>query len=186
MRNFRELTTAIFLSLSLGLVPQAYKQNTTDSSASAGEVVIAMLSSPVYPPIARQLHITGDVEVTIDVTRDGVIQSSRVTSGPPLLYDASLESAIHTKYWCENCGQSGASLRLVYSFRLVPDPEDPCNPKPTGGQSKKPESHFSEVNVRGTHIELIEQAPKCNIDNIEIRTSARSIKCLYLWRCTRR
>lgn len=186
MRNYHELTTAIFLSLSLGFVSQAFKQNTTDSSSSAGEVVIVMLSSPVYAPIARQLHITGDVEVTIDVTKNGVIQSSRVTSGPPLLYEASLESAIHTKYRCENCGQSGASLRLTYAFRLVPDPEDPCNPKATGNQSEKSESHFSEVNVKGTHIELIEQAPKCNIDNIEIRTSARSIKCLYLWRCTRR
>lgn len=40
---------------------------------------------PIYPPIARTAHITGDVLVAFDIDEEGQTTNVRVTSGPPML-----------------------------------------------------------------------------------------------------
>ena len=165
---------------------QAEQQNAMNSHSSASEAVLNKLTDPVYAPIARQLHVTGDVEVAIEVGKDGTVQSATPISGPPMLYRPALDSANHSAYLCKNCGDAGASLKLLYSFRLVPGPQDPCNPNPSAQADEKPDSHYPQVISSGNHITLIEESPPCNIDVIVIKRKRRSLKCLYLWSCARR
>ena len=51
------------------------------------------LVAPVYPPLARQARIMGDVKVRIGIHRDGSIASAEIVSGPPMLQPAALASA---------------------------------------------------------------------------------------------
>jgi len=51
------------------------------------------LFPPLYPPLARQARITGDVRVQLFIRQDGTIKSSEVVSGHPMLKPAALDSA---------------------------------------------------------------------------------------------
>jgi protein TonB len=47
---------------------------------------------PVYPPLARQARISGVVHLEAVISREGTVESLRVTSGHPLLAEAALEA----------------------------------------------------------------------------------------------
>ncbi len=81
------------------------------------------VSYPVYPPVARAAHITGDVDVMIGVRKDGSIESAVVVSGPLLLRPAALDSVQGSRFECRNCGEAINNYRLVYTFKL----EDDCS-----------------------------------------------------------
>ncbi|MEN6608642.1 MAG: energy transducer TonB, partial [Bryobacteraceae bacterium] len=51
---------------------------------------------PVYPPLARQARIQGQVRLTAVIARDGTIQELQVVAGHPLLVPAALEAV---KQW---------------------------------------------------------------------------------------
>jgi protein TonB len=60
-----------------------------------GEVLAAKLVKkviPVYPSLARQVRISGKVELLGVIARDGTIQHLQVVSGHPLLVQAALEA----------------------------------------------------------------------------------------------
>jgi hypothetical protein len=48
-------------------------------------VVLTKLADPLYPPLARQTGITGDVELMLEIRNDGSIQSVDVVKGHPLI-----------------------------------------------------------------------------------------------------
>jgi hypothetical protein len=153
----------------------------TPSSPGAQEniVVLTKLFPPVYPPIAVQARITGDIELMLGIRQDGKVDSAVVTSGPSLLERAALNSAQQSEFECLKCSETVTQYRLLYTFKLVElpvscsVPED-CN-KPV------PAQHAPEVNQSANHITLINEAvPLCICDVIK---KVRSLKCLYLWRC---
>jgi protein TonB len=41
--------------------------------------------NPTYPPLARQAGISGDVELKLEIRKDGSVQSATVVSGHPML-----------------------------------------------------------------------------------------------------
>ncbi len=47
---------------------------------------------PVYPPLARQARVSGDVLLDAVISREGTIESLRVMSGPPLLVGAAIDA----------------------------------------------------------------------------------------------
>ena len=51
---------------------------------------------PVYPPLARQARIQGQVRITAVIARDGTIQELQVAAGHPLLIQAALDAV---KQW---------------------------------------------------------------------------------------
>jgi len=147
--------------------------------AQQNEVVLTKLSPPVYPPIARQALVKGDIDLMLGIRQDGSVESAVVVDGPPLLWRAALNSAQQSQFECRKCSESVTPYRLVYTFQLVVTkvsctaPEDfdrsvPDQPAPTVTQS---ENHVTIVN----HV-----APLCICDFIQKR---RALKCLYLWRC---
>jgi TonB family protein len=86
----------------------------TNSSTIQGSVSVAKLFPPVYPPLAKQTRVTGDVELTLVVQADGSFKSATVANGQPLLKQAALESAQHSQFACENCDKEPRSFQMVY------------------------------------------------------------------------
>ena len=47
---------------------------------------------PIYPPLARQVRVSGTVQLIGVIAKDGTIQQLQVTSGHPLLVQAALDA----------------------------------------------------------------------------------------------
>ena len=77
-----------------------FAQTDAPVPAAAAGVFLVKLSPPVYPPLARQARIMGDVRIQLAIRRDGSIESSEGVSGHPLLKQAALESAQQSEFEC--------------------------------------------------------------------------------------
>jgi len=53
---------------------------------------------PVYPPLARQLRISGVVRLNAIIGEDGTVEQWRVISGHPMLVDAAVEAVSSWRY----------------------------------------------------------------------------------------
>jgi TonB family protein len=172
----------VFVSLSR-VLGAALPQNSPGSEDDKSRVVITELFPPVYSPLARQMHIAGNVHLGAKVRKDGSLDSVEVITGHPLLQQAAIDSAKKTKFDCVNCTDAGASLELTYTFALEGE-EDCCRPSdvPASGPTPRTLPHVERL---GNHITVVDQ-PVCICDPALTIRKARSIKCLYLWHCGRR
>jgi hypothetical protein len=83
-----------------------------------GQLVLSKLLPPVYPALARQALVFGDVHLRISIHSDGSIDSV-VIDGNPLLRQAALDSAKQSHFDCKDCGRSDVVERtFTYSFQL--------------------------------------------------------------------
>ena len=96
-------------------VGQALAQS-VGSDAPKSWIAIVKLVPPVYPPVAREARIMGDVGLRMAIRRDGSVALAEVVSGPPLLKQAALESAQKSTFICENCSQEMTDYFLKYTF----------------------------------------------------------------------
>jgi TonB family protein len=83
------------------------------------EVVLVKLSPPLYPPLARQARIMGDVKVYVHVRKDGNVASAELSGGHPMLTQAALESARKSQFECRGCGDEETSYLLTYTFGFL-------------------------------------------------------------------
>jgi TonB family protein len=132
---------------------------------------MSKLSPPVYPPLAKQARITGDVNLIVSVRQDGSIQSVVAASGHPLLKPAALTSAQQSLFDCRNCSQTATSFSMVYSFQLGPTVH--CT---------APEQRYPEV-IQSQQLVTVLDQPIGTCDQAITRQKVRSVRCLYLWRC---
>jgi protein TonB len=66
-----------------------------------GHIDPAMLMhrvEPVFPPILKQLHRSGKVELHALIAADGTIQSLQVVSGDPLCVESALDAVRQWRY----------------------------------------------------------------------------------------
>jgi outer membrane biosynthesis protein TonB len=82
--------------------------------SSKGEVVPVSLAKPVYPKLARQADLSGEVTVSLTV-QDGTTEAV-VVSGHPMLKQAALGSARQSRFECRMCS-APVSYLLVYTFK---------------------------------------------------------------------
>src|SRR5580704_16425718 len=111
-------------------------QSPTVRGNQENAAVLTTLSPPVYPPIASTAHIKGDIELLLNIRRDGGVESAIVISGPPLLQQAALSSARQSQFQCLQCIEEQTPYHLFYAFRLDTPPgactgPDPCNTPPS-------------------------------------------------------
>ena len=139
---------------------------------SKDHVVVVSLFDPIYPPLARQARISGDVELKLGIRRDGSIESAVVVSGPPMLTQAALNSAQRSRFECRGCEDEVTLHSLVYSFQFasVADPDWPC-----------PER--SEPLVTHSENQVTVVAEPALVYPYFSYVRARSAKCAYLWQC---
>jgi TonB family protein len=157
------------------------------SPGIAGEperkVSLTTLSLLAYPPIARVAHIAGNLVLRLEITKDGTVLSAIVESGPALqaLRESALDSAKHSQFECHDCSEAPTIFYMTYSFQLQ-FPADPCadiTSERLGQNGLKPYPH---VDYSGLHVTVTDLASA--ICDPAATTRARSIKCLYLWKCT--
>jgi TonB family protein len=158
-----------FLLLS-GTVCAASAQASLPAGTSKGDVGVVSFFGPIYPPLARQAGITGDVVVKLEIRRDGSLQSAVVVSGHPMLIDAALKSAQHSQYECRGCEDEITMQSLIYSFQLVASPGWPC-PENAGLRVARSENRVTVT------------AEPAMVDPYFSNFKVRSAKCLYLWMC---
>jgi hypothetical protein len=154
----------------------------SDSAAPKGNVVLVSLFKPVYPPLARQANIAGKVSVTVTVHQNGTTEAV-TESGHPLLRQAALDSATQSHFECRGCGVS-LSYLLVYTFKQV-SAGDCCSASsmppqveqesPTTDQQGQP---LTYITIAALHSCL------CDPTFTVTKQRARSLKCLYLWKCS--
>jgi TonB family protein len=174
---------AIFAASGVGVKISA--QNAGGGDSSQGEVVMTKLVAPVYPPLALQARIVGDVEVTVNVRPDGRIASVIQVSGYPLLKQAAMDSAQKSQFECRKCTAPETSYQLVYTFQLDDFTGDGMTPCTSATEAHQ--SGGSLVIESENHVTLVAQL-ECvlQVDPVEVSKKVRAMKCLYLWQCGRR
>jgi TonB family protein len=163
------------LALSVAVVESSAQGAT--SVQTQENVVLSELFKPVYPPLARQARITGDVELVLQIKKDGSVQSVDVVKGHPLLKQAALDSAQQSRFECRTCGET-VSYRMVFTFQLLGS-ESCC--KAEADSNAKENGPIPRVLQSGKHVTVIDQ-PTCICDPAAY-VRVRSVKCLYLWKC---
>jgi TonB family protein len=151
------------------------------SEAPEQEVVLSKLSSPVYPPLARQARISGDVDLALRIRQDGSVESAEVVSGHPLLKEAALDSAKKSEFECHGCKETLTTYSLVYTFGLTTNEKCCEAPENSAGTEKATRSHAGVVQSQN-HVTIFAE-PTCICDPSAEISKVRSAKCLYLWRC---
>jgi hypothetical protein len=167
------------LGISFGETSSCLAQSPTVTITQQNAAILMKLSPPIYPPIAVTAHVTGDIELLLNIRRVGSVESVIVISGPPLLQQAALDSAKQSQFQCIHCVEELTPYHLFYGFRLDSPPDacagpDPCN-------TPLPVERAPEVAVSENHITVTNHpSPVCICD---YRKKVRSAKCLYLWKC---
>jgi|SRR5579862_271943 len=145
------------------------------------ELILVKVAPLVYPPLARQTRIEGDVVIYVEVAPNGAVETSKVISGHPLLAETALGSSNLSQYECRNCPAEGWHGTFTYDFKL--DPTD-C----VETTKDKPEQ-TTRMTQTGNHV-MVSDWPRGFCAKPIPGTGAspqkiRSIRCLYLWRCGR-
>jgi len=129
MNNVRRVCIAVILTTVGGLfsVPRTLiAQVEGKDQDSKGQVVLSKLFPPVFPPLARQAMVFGDVHLKVSIRPDGSINSVEVIDGSPVFREAVLESARKSQFDCKDCGPSDLVERtFTYSFQPSSDQKAP-------------------------------------------------------------
>jgi TonB family protein len=158
------------LFLAFGLACIAFGQADLHSGTSRADVATVSLFSPKYPPLARLANITGEVEVRLEIRKDGSIQSAVALTGHPMLTAAALASAQQSRFECRGCEDELTTQLLTYSFQIVAGPGWPC-----------PEAGGARVTQSANRVTVTAEPAMVYPEFSSIRL--RSAKCLYLWTC---
>lgn len=103
------LILASIVALASNLV--SAQSSTTVTSGS--ERKVAARVAPVYPELAKKMHIHGTVKVEAIVRPNGTVKSTRVLGGNPVLVDAAQEAVSKWKF---EPGQSETTEVLQLAF----------------------------------------------------------------------
>lgn len=74
---------------------------------------------PVYPPLAQNAHVTGDVQIEITISEQGDVIAARVVSGHPLLQQAALTAAKQWKFNTTLLNNNPVKVSGVLTFRFT-------------------------------------------------------------------
>jgi TonB family protein len=167
----RFLLLAVAVAGMTSLPRHASAQSAVASEKALPAVALIKLSPPVYPPLARQARITGDVLLRAMIRRDGALDSAEVIRGHPILKQAALDSARSSSFECRNCEAELTPFLLTFVFDLQVY-ANCCDVPPR------------ETEVVQSVDRIYITAPNvCMCDPRGDLIRVRSAKCLYLWKC---
>jgi TonB family protein len=78
------LRTLLLLPILLVSVTK-HAQDSQNASSDSPNLRIVKQTDPVYPPIARAAHVSGQVKLQIEIGKDGRVTNTKTLSGPPML-----------------------------------------------------------------------------------------------------
>jgi TonB family protein len=178
MKQHFVLLVVLVVGVWSSTVGPASAQSVPPSEPPHAGLVLTKLSPPVYPALARQARIQGDVEVTVNVRRDGSIESMVITSGHPMLAPSAIESAKKSQFDCHECSEAVTTYALRYKFQIT----SRGYPKDCDTTEKQP---LAEVDPTGHQVTVPAWA-QLICDPASTIFKVRSVKCLYLWKCSTR
>jgi protein TonB len=75
---------------------------------------------PVYPSLAKQAHIQGQVILRAVINRDGMIQNVEALSGHPMLVQAAIDAVKQWRYrpYCLNGETVEVETQITVNFAL--------------------------------------------------------------------
>jgi len=172
IRGFLPTSVAVFTSW-------CWCQQTVSSQ---GQAVLVALSNPTFSPQARIANVEGTVMVSVTIRPDGTIEA-RSVSGLPLLKQAALDSARQSRFECRLCS-TPRSYTLVYNFKRTSQ-GNCCDGI---GAPVQVEEQPPSQDERGQPQTVITVSTEriCLCDPGATFKRVRSLKCLYLWRCSTR
>ncbi len=179
----------LFFSLFFGCSQSALSQASRGDGTVDTGVVLTKLSPPVYPALARQTRIVGDVKVRVSIRNDGGLESAEVVDGHPILKQAALDSAKDSTFECRDC-KGVESYFLTYTFAI----DDSNASKPDPCCCSHPSSEMKHFDPRIEqllgHVSITVIAEPvcicpdaCDVKWAEQHAKFRAAKCLYLWKC---
>jgi hypothetical protein len=166
-------------SLHYSVLQNSLAHASANSNDARSEVVLAKLSRPVYPLLARRTWVTGDVNLLMRIRQDGSVESAVIVSGPPLLRQAAVESAQQSQFECRGCTETLTPYSLVFTFELF---QTDCHatansPSSNAQQDENPRAQASQSQ---NHVTVVDEGGFC--EGV-FAHRVRSARCLYLWRC---
>jgi TonB family protein len=94
MRPGKGLAGAVMgLALLLGTaatVPPCAKAQ--DASTDAGKRKVRTRVVPDYPPLAKQMNVTGKVKIEATIAADGHVTATKAVGGSPLLINSAMDA----------------------------------------------------------------------------------------------
>lgn len=96
LRKFLWVALVLPSVLVTPLSPAMAQRKDKDFEAPTRKVISKV--APVYPPLARQAHLTGIVKLVAVVTPEGAVKRVRTVGGNPVLAAAAEDAVRHWKY----------------------------------------------------------------------------------------
>lgn len=88
----------LVLAISVTLASALVSAQSSTTVSSGGERKVAARVAPVYPELAKKMHIHGMVKVEAIVRPNGTVKSTRVLGGNPVLVDAAQDAVGKWKF----------------------------------------------------------------------------------------
>jgi len=90
-------------------------------STEISQALLTRKVVPVYPPLARQAHVQGEVVVDADISKDGAVETLRTLSGHPLLVPAAIDAVKqwHYKPYLLNGEPIPVETQITVNFTLT-------------------------------------------------------------------
>jgi hypothetical protein len=174
------LLSVMVIGATVDTLPQQAAPKAPDD-VPMGNDILVKLSPPIYPSMARQSNIHGEVAVVVTVHPDGTTDVA-LENGPPALVQVALDSAKQSRFKCRGCDQA-LSYRLMYSFRLIRGNKFCAAIAPPTKVIQEPQS--SKQSCRPETNIIITTEPICPRDPVVPWIKRGSLKCLYLWNCSK-
>ena len=151
------------------------------SETTKGEVVLVSLSKPAFSQMARIANVEGEVMVNVTVRQDGNAEAT-VMKGHPLLIKAALDSANESRFECRGCS-GPLTYQLVYTFKRTSE-SNCCDGMGASVKVEQGQQSYDEQGRPQTRVTI--SAEKVCLCDPGFTVKVRSLKCLYLWKCSAR
>jgi TonB family protein len=169
MRIPRFLLSRILIASALSMIVVSTALSQVSDGSTKPAPYFLNLYPPVYPPLARQARIGGDVVLQIGVRPDGSVASAEVITGYAMLKQAALDSARKSTFPRQEDNERTTLYSLTYTFGLRADPGAGCTAKASVRAAKCPEPAIGESPGR-----VIILAPAACVETMESRSACHS------------
>jgi TonB family protein len=121
MHQQNKLTQRFPLALALAAFLAMPVESMADVRVSHADAIRSATKrpNPEYAPMAKQMHIQGDVEVEVKITEDGNVDGVKVVAGNPLLTGSVVKAVKDWKFTPFQDGGKAtpATANLKFSFK---------------------------------------------------------------------
>jgi len=90
------------------------------SAGRSSEAKLISSTRPIYPPLAKQSNVEGDVLVVVNIDEAGKVAGAKATAGPVFLRQAAVDAVRNWKYEPAtlNGKPSSTQITVKIQFRL--------------------------------------------------------------------